>query len=139
LTAASAAIAKERSSGDCVVVLAHRYSSDLWSKLKAMIDSFIGGLGADGPVVYCAGHEHGPTCGKGDPVGAALIIRGAPSVEAVGTTPRVAPSANYIQLQRSGGRVSGVHAYRFEIDNEGWRLPSGGVRQFEWLGEQWRG
>lgn len=139
LTAASAAIAKERSSGDCVVVLAHRYSSDLWSKLKGMIDSFLGGLGVDGPVVYCAGHEHGPTCGKGDPVGSALIIRGAPSVDAVGTTPRVAPSANYIQLQRKGGRVCGVHAYRFEIDNEGWRLPSGGARQFEWTGDQWKG
>ena len=130
-------ISKVRKSNECIIILSHRYESDLWKELSRSIDSALRGLSTDGPVILLCGHQHNEKI-SAELKGKLFVIRGLPPSEGTSLPDGVLPMVNSVRLIRKNGAVSEVVIHQFHFAADGWFAKDAAPTRFSYQGNIWQ-
>lgn len=136
LNNAATEISKVRLSNECIIVLSHRYESDLWRSLSTTIDNTLRGLTTDGPVILLCGHEHNAKVAP-ELDGDLFLVRGLPPVKDTSLPDLVLPMISCVRLLRNDGRVSGIEVYKFHRSATDWLTEDKPIR-YAYRSKKWQ-
>lgn len=130
-------ISKVRKSNECIIILSHRYESDLWQELPRSIDNALRGLSTDGPVILLCGHQHHEKI-SAELKGSLFVIRGLPPNMGASLPEGVLPMVNCVRLIRENGEVSGVVVHQFHLGADGWFAKEEALTRFSYQNKIWQ-
>lgn len=130
-------ISEVRKSNECIIILSHRYESDLWKELSRSMDNALRGLSSGGPVILLCGHQHKEKI-SAELKGGLFVINGIPPSTGASLPEGVLPMVNWVRLIRENGGVTGVVVHQFHLGADGWFAKEGALTRFSYQNKIWQ-